>query len=156
VLLVTVVTLCVPLFSSLTAPVTTIKSPTLVFAKVDAPAVSVPLDAKDKVTLVLLVLNSDVKCAVVYVPKLLKASGSVNLKVFTGPFKSSKKDCQFKATSLRIGGNETSAVQYTPSNSCVLVLPVKGDTVVPTVLTSEKLLVTKLGVVGMVINLATL
>ena len=122
---------------------------------VDEPAVIVePLN--DNCTDVLFVLSSDVKKAVEYVPVLLKASGSVNLNVFTGPLSSKRKDCQFKATSLRMGGKETSAFQLTPSNSCVLVLPVKGDTVVPTVLTREKLLVIKFGVVGIVINLATL
>jgi hypothetical protein len=127
-----------------------------VLLNVEAPAVSVPLLLKDKVTLVLFVLNSLVKKDVEYVPKFAIASGSVNLKVFTGPLSSKRKDCQFKATSLRIGGSETSAFQLTPSNSCVFVLPVKGETVVPTVLTSEKLLVTKFGVVGIVISLATL
>ena len=77
---------------------------------VDDPAVMVePLN--DNCTDVLLVLSSDVKKAVEYVPVLLRASGSANLKVFTEPFRFNKKDCQLTATSLRMGGKDTSDCQ---------------------------------------------
>ena len=102
--------LCVPLFSSLTAPVTTIKSPTIALAKVEAAAVKVePL--KVKATDVLFTLCSDIRWAVVYVPELVKASGSANLKWLTVALSSKRNDCHSTACDLLMGGNDTSAVQ---------------------------------------------
>lgn len=68
---------------------------------------------------------------------------------------SNKKDCQFLATSLRMGGRLTVASQKTPSYSCVLIFPVYGEATLPTALLKTKLLLIKLGVLGIVTILAT-
>ena len=108
--LVLLVTLWVPLFASLTAPVTTIKSPTSVLEKAVVAAVRVdPLNVN--VSLVSFVLASASKKDVEYVPLLVNASGSANLKWFTVPFSSKRNVCQFTASDLLMGGKETSAVQ---------------------------------------------
>ena len=106
-------------------------------------------------TLVLDTLFSAIKCVVLNDPVLVKASGSANLKWFVVPFNRIRKDCHSTACVLFKGGKVTSACQNTASNSCVSCLPVNGEAVCPIALNKLKLLLTKLGVEGIVIILAT-
>ena len=96
--LVVAVTLFVPLFSSLVAPVTNIKSPTIALPKILSFDVMVLFDAeKVRVVDVSATLFAVKSVEPSYVPLGVLASGSLIKKAFVLPFKRARNDCQFTA-----------------------------------------------------------